>query len=87
MPAPSEMALRHDLNAAERSLYPWMLEVIKCAMQEAVIDLGAAFRSFFDKRGRYPRFKRRDVRDGFCAANEIGKSVCDGRPIKLPRVG
>ena len=52
-----------------------------------IIDLGAAFRSFFDRRGRYPRFKRRGVRDGFCAANEVGNSVCDGRRIKLPRVG
>ena len=87
LPAPSEMALRRDLNALKRSLYPWMLEVTKCAVQEAVIDLGAAFRSFFDRRGRYPRFKRRGVRDGFCAANEVWNSVCDGRRIKLPRVG
>ena len=50
LPAPSEMALRRDLNAAKRSLYPWMLEVTKCAVQEAVIDFGAAFRSFLDKQ-------------------------------------
>ncbi len=36
LPAPSEMALRRDLNAAKRSLYPWMLEVTKCAVQEAI---------------------------------------------------
>ncbi len=87
LPAPSEMALRRDLNAVKRSLHPWMLEVTKCAPQEAIIDLGTAFRSFFEGRGRHPRFKRRGVRDGFCAANEVGMSRCEGRRIRLPRVG
>ena len=55
--------------------------------QEAIIDLGGAFRAFFEKRGRYPRFKKKGVRDSFCAANEAGTFRTDGEKIKLPVVG
>ncbi|MDV7403166.1 transposase, partial [Arthrospira platensis SPKY1] len=42
---------------------------------------------FFEKRGRYPRFKKRGVRDSFCAANETGTFRVDGKRIKLPKIG
>ena len=88
VPLPDEAALRRRLNAAKRDRFPWMYEVTKCAPQEAVIDLGMAFRSFFEKRGRYPRFKKRGVaRDSFCAANEAGTFRVEGRRIRLPRIG
>ena len=61
---------------------------VRCGPQEAVIDLGMAFRSFFEKRGRYPRFKKRGVaRDSFCAANQAGNFRVEGRRIRLPRIG
>ena len=87
LPAPSEAALRRQLNAAKREEFPWMFDVTKCAAQEAIIDLGGAFRSFFEKRGRYPRFKKKGVHDSFCAANEAGTFRTDNRRIKLPVVG
>jgi putative transposase len=59
---PSEMALRRDLNRIKREQFPWYFDVTKCAAQEAIIDLGQAFRAFFEKRGRYPKFKRKDGR-------------------------
>jgi putative transposase len=64
-----------------------MFDVTKCAVQEAIIDLGTAFRAFFEKRGAYPRFKKKGVHDSFCAANETGTFRCDGKRIKLPVVG
>ena len=87
LPAPSEAALRRQLNAAKREEFPWMFDVTKCAAQEAIIDLGGAFRSFFEKRGHYPRVKKKGVRDSFCAANEAGTFRTDGKRIKLPVVG
>ena len=84
---PSDVALRRDLNAVKREQFPWMYDVSKCVVQEAVIDLGAAFRAFFEKRGRYPKFKRKDSRASFCAANEVGTFRTDGRRIKLPVIG
>ena len=69
---PGDVSLRRDLNKVKREQFPWMYDVSKCVVQEAIIDLGAAFRTFFEKRGRYPRFKRKDGRASFCAANEAG---------------
>ena len=57
---PSEVSLRRQLNTIKRDQFPWMFDVTKCAVQEAIIDLGTAFRAFFEKRGRYPRFKHKD---------------------------
>lgn len=87
LPQPSDVALRRHLNSLKRTQFPWLFDVTKCAPQEAIIDLGAAFRSFFAKRGRYPRFKKKGDRDSFCAANEAGTFRVDGRRIKLPVVG
>jgi putative transposase len=87
LPPPSEAALRRQLNRCKREQFPWMFAVTKCAAQEAIIDLGAGFRSFFEKRGRYPRLKKKGVRDSFCAANEAGTFRVDGRRIRLPVIG
>lgn len=84
---PSDVSLRRDLNAIKREQFPWMFDVTKCAVQEAIIDLGSAFRSFFEGRGKYPRFKNRDSRKSFCAANEVGTFRAEGRRIKLPVIG
>jgi len=84
---PSDASLRRQLNAIKREQFPWMFDVSKCAVQEAIIDLGTGFRAFFEKRGKYPRFKRKDDRASFCAANEAGTFRSDGKRIKLPIVG
>jgi putative transposase len=84
---PTEVSLRKKLNALKRQSFPWMFDVTKCAVQEAIIDLGAAFRAFFEKRAKYPRFKRRDDKPSFCAANEAGTFRADGKRIKLPVIG
>ena len=44
---PSEGDLRRQLNAVKRSEFPWMLDVSKCAVQNAVKNLGIAFSNFF----------------------------------------
>jgi putative transposase len=87
LPQPTDAMLRRRLNEIKRATFPWMFDVTKCAAQEAIIDLGSAFRSFFEKRGRYPRFKKKGVEDSFCAANEVGTFRIDSARIKLPVVG
>jgi putative transposase len=86
-PSPSEVSLRRELNAAKREQFPWMYDVTKAAVQEAIIDLGAAFRAFFEKRAAYPRFKNKNDTPSFCAANEAGTFRTDGKRIKLPVIG
>src|SRR5262245_51401259 len=84
---PNDTSLRRELNQLKRENVPWMYDVTKAAVQEAIIDLGSAFRAFFEKRGRYPRFKRKDGRASFCAANEAGTVRAEGERIKLPVIG
>jgi len=55
---PSEAALRRRLNSLKADQFPWMAEVTKCAPQQAVKNLGSAFKRFFKKQGKYPRFKK-----------------------------
>ncbi|MFM8799845.1 MAG: RNA-guided endonuclease InsQ/TnpB family protein [Tagaea sp.] len=87
LPQPTDAVLRRRLNEIKRATFPWMFGVTKCAAQEAIIDLGSAFRSFFEKRGRYPRFKKKGASDSFCAANEVGTFRIEDRRIKLPVIG
>lgn len=84
-PKPSQMSLRRQLNEVKRELFPWMLEVTKCAPQMAIIQLGLAFANFFAKRARYPRFRKKGVHDRFSITNDQF-SVQDRR-IRIPGLG
>jgi putative transposase len=89
-PFPSEISLRKQFNATKREKFPWACEVGKCVVQEAIIDLGIAFRNFKSNthNGRYPRFKSRaKATPSFCAANEAGTFRAEGKRIKLPVIG
>jgi hypothetical protein len=82
---PSEVSLRKQFNALKREQFPWMFDLTKCAVPEAIIDLGTA--CFFEKRCAYPRFKRKDDKPSFCAANEARTFRADGKRSKLPVIG
>jgi putative transposase len=84
---PSEAALRKQLNTAKREQFPWMLEVTKVAPQQAIKNLGAAFKRFFEGKAKYPRFKKKGIHDSFRAENGPGTFAFDEKRIKLPVVG
>ncbi|MDR0353136.1 MAG: transposase [Opitutaceae bacterium] len=84
-PKPNQLALRRELNAIKRERFPWMLDVTKCAPQEAVINLGKAFANFFAGRAKRPVFKKRGIHDSFkCSAGTF--KVFENR-IQLPVIG
>lgn len=92
-PKPSEASLRRELNVLKEDAFPWMLEVTKNAPQQAIKNLGAAFKNFFEGRAKYPRFKKKGVsHDSFRADPGPDKLhpnavEVDGRRIKLPVIG
>lgn len=45
---PNEGALRRQLNALKRERFPWLLDVPKSVAQQAIKNLGAAYRRSFD---------------------------------------
>jgi putative transposase len=83
------IAQHRELNVLKKSEYPWMYDVSKCAPQEALRNLDAAFKAFWRdrKRGRkhgFPKFKKRGVNDSFRLTGSIRVF---GRAIRLPRLG
>jgi putative transposase len=85
LPAPSQLALRRQLNAIKREQFPWMLDVTKNAPQMAIIQLGEAFKNFFAHRARYPRFRRKGIDDRFTLTNDQFRM--DGKRFHVPKLG
>ncbi len=46
-PIPSAYDLHRELNALKHTEFPWMYKVSKCAPQEALINLGVAYRNMW----------------------------------------
>ena len=84
---PSEAALRRQLNSIKRQQFPWMLLVPKSVPQQAIKNCGAAFQRFFRKQGRYPKFKKKGVRDAARLDNGPGTFAFDGQRVRLPVIG
>jgi putative transposase len=89
---PNEAALRKQLNAIKDEQFPWMGEVTKNAPQQAIKNLGTAFRNFFDGRAKFPSFKKKGAHDSFRADNGpqvkgADAVVVDGKRVRLPVIG
>jgi len=84
-PQPNQLLLRRKLNSIKREQFPWMLEVTKCAPQEAIIDLGKAFNNFFKGRAGYPIFKKKGMHDSFRVSSGFFK--IESKAIRLPVIG
>jgi transposase len=88
---PSALALKKQFNALRAQAYPWIYEAIKCAVEGAVMDLGKAFKHFFDarKKGRkvgYPHFKsKKRSKLSFYLAND--KFTVGDHCIDMPKLG
>lgn len=68
--------------------YAWLKEVDSISLRECLKDLDSAYKNFFAKRGRYPRFKSRHNHTQSYRTEQINNNVrIDGNAIKLPKVG
>ena len=89
---PSEASLRRKLNSIKNQQFPWMREVTKNAPQQAIKNLGTAFKNFFAGTGKYPQFKKKGQHDSFRADNGQDKQhpnavEVKGKRVKLPVIG
>lgn len=84
-PKPTAMLLHRQLNAIKRDKFPFMLEVTKCAPQQALKHLGYAFKNFWTGRAKYPQFRKKGHRDSFYISNDQFKIA--GSRIKIPNLG
>ena len=63
----------------------WVYESPKDANQQPFSNLNKAFQSFFKKKTRYPRFKKKGNNDSFYVSND--KFKIEGNKIRLPLIG
>lgn len=89
---PNEAKLRRELNEIKKQKFPWMGEVTKVAPQQAIKNLGNAFKRFFKQEGKYPKFKKKGIHDAFRADNgptQKGDNAVKikDKKIKLPKIG
>ena len=83
--APTQGKLRKQLNAIKREQFPYMLEVTKCSPQLAIMQLGDAFKRFFNGQGKYPQFRKKGVDDRFSLSNDQFRVT--EKQIKIPNLG
>lgn len=83
---PTEASLRRKLNGIKHKEFPWMAEVSKNAPQQAIKDLGSAFKRFFKLGSGYPKFKKKGIRDSFRADNGTDKNTINAVKVSDKRV-
>ena len=92
----SALELHRELNALKGTKLPWMYEVSKCAPQEALRNLDAAFAHFFrwvrqKKAGKYKGKlgypKRKSKKKGLGGFRLMGTIIVFPEVIQLPRLG
>lgn len=63
----------------------WALEVHNAVARKALVNLGGAFKAFFQHRTKHPTFHKKGLRDGFYISND--KARLYGTKIRLPNIG
>lgn len=82
---PSAFQLKKEFNALKREKFPFVTVVTKCAAEGAFSNIDRAFKNFFKKRTRYPKFKKRGERDSFYLTNTAFK--VSGKFLIVPKLG
>jgi putative transposase len=83
---PSGMKLKKEFNAVKYALFPWLEGIHRDAHMIPFLNLQKAFRRFFKKQAKRPRFKLRGrTRDSFAVAND--RLQLKNNKARLPLVG
>jgi putative transposase len=88
---PSALELKKRFNQIKAEQFPFVMEVTKCATEQAFADAGAAFNNFFRwlKEGQqagYPKFKSKNrSTPSFYLAND--KIAFEGHTVYIPKLG
>lgn len=84
---PNEAALRRQCNAIKPTEFPWILDIPKSVPQQAIKNVGRAYQRFFQKKAKFPRFKKRGIHDSARLDNGPDTFAFDGECIRLPKIG
>ena len=81
---PNHLKLKKQFNGIKQVEFPFVYEVSKCCSETAFANLGKAYKNFFDRRAKYPKFKKKGIHDSFGLDN-LNFRV-DGKHIKLAKM-
>ena len=62
----------------------WLREVDSVSLQQTLRDLDSAYQNFFNGRGKYPKFKRKDGKNSYRTTSCV---KVDNSFISIPKVG
>jgi putative transposase len=79
------LELKKEFNKRKELEFSWVYEVTKYACQQPFIHLQRAFQGFFDKRAKYPRYKKKGIHDSFYIGGDQLKVL--GKKVKIPNLG
>lgn len=83
-PKISSIDWHKQLVQMKQTDFYWMYEVSKCAPQFTLRNLEVAFKKFFNKKSKFPKFKKKGQRDSFTLDGTI---IVSERVIQLPVIG
>lgn len=84
------VSLNRQVTGWKRGEFPWLADSAACCLTQVLIDQDKAFKNFFEKRGRYPRFKSRYDRQAVryqLDQRQIERTYQAGEFLKLPKLG
>ncbi len=84
------VSLGRQVTKWKRGEFPWLADSASCCLTQCLIDQDKAFKNFFEKRGRYPRFKSRYDRQSVryqLDQRQIERTYQAGEFLKLPKLG
>lgn len=84
---PSAYSIIKLQNSIKKDQFPWMLEVGKCAPQYAIHNLEAAYKRMWKKLGKYPKFKKKGVKDSFVTCENKEQFKQKDKKIWIARLG
>lgn len=82
---PNILEIKKKFNQDKKILYPWMSETNKDANQQPFTNLLSAFGRFFKHQGRYPKFKKKGIKDSFYISND--KFSVHEDKFRIPKLG
>jgi len=86
----SYVSLNRQVTEWKRGEFPWLADSAACCLTQCLMDQDKAFKNFFEKRGRYPRFKSRYDRQAVryqLDQRQIERTYQAGEFLKLPKLG
>ena len=81
---PTYLKLKKQFNGIKQNEFPFVCEVSKCCAETAFLNLGKAYKNFFDKRAKFPRFKKKGIHASFGLSNDAFS--INATHIKLPKM-